>query len=82
MKLYNDSKSAISIVHKPIQHDQMKQVRIDRNFIKHEIDFRVVNLSYVSTKNQETYILTKALPKPRFEFLVGKLGMINIYSPA
>ncbi|KAK6945701.1 hypothetical protein RJ641_013245 [Dillenia turbinata] len=38
MKLYTDSKSAISIVHNPIQHDRMKHVRIDRSFIKSEID--------------------------------------------
>ena len=36
-KFLSDSKSAISIVHDPIQHDRMKQVRID-NFIKSEFE--------------------------------------------
>jgi len=33
-RLYCDSKSAISIVNNPIQHDRMKYVRIDRHFIR------------------------------------------------
>ena len=31
---YNDSKSAIGIVNNPVQHDQMKHVRIDQHFVK------------------------------------------------
>jgi len=81
MKLYSDNKSAINIVHNLIQHDRIKHVRIDRHSIKYEMDSGVFNLSYISTKDQEVNILTKALSKPAFEFLVGKLGMIDIYSP-
>ena len=36
--LYSDSKSAISIVNNPVQYDRMKHVRIDRSFIKREIE--------------------------------------------
>lgn len=48
-KLYNDSKSAINIVKNPIQHDQMKHVRIDWNFIKKEIEEGGINLCYISS---------------------------------
>ena len=34
MKLYCDNKSAINIVHNPIQHDRTKHIKIDRHFIK------------------------------------------------
>ena len=37
-KSYCDSKSAISIVNNPVQHDRMKHVRIDRHFIKQMIE--------------------------------------------
>jgi len=34
MTLYCDNKSAISIVHNPIQHDRIKHIEIDLHFIK------------------------------------------------
>lgn len=58
MKLFSDSKSAISVVHNPVQHDRMKHVRIDRNFIKTEIENGTIALSYTPTKSQEADVLT------------------------
>ena len=81
MKLYSDSKSAIAIVHNPVQHDRMKHVRIDQNFIKTEVESKRITLSYVPTKLQEADVLTKALLKPQFESNVSKLGMMDIHSP-
>lgn len=77
-KLYSDSKSAISIVKNPIQHDQMKHVRIDRSFIKNEIEEGCINLCHISSHAQEAGILTKGLPRPSHENLLNKLGMRNI----
>lgn len=65
--LYCDSKSAISIVNNPVQHDRMKHVRIDRHFVKEEIDRGEISLTYIPTKNQEANILTKAMNKQGFE---------------
>jgi len=45
-KVFSDIKSTISIVKNPIQHDQMKHVRIDRSFIKREIEGGI-SLSYI-----------------------------------
>lgn len=53
VKLNSDSESAIAIVHNPIQHDRMKHVRIDRNFIKTEIENGTISLNFVPTKQQE-----------------------------
>jgi hypothetical protein len=38
MKLWCDSKSAISIANNPLQHDRTKHVEIDRFFIKEKLD--------------------------------------------
>ena len=46
-KVYSDSKSAINIVKNLVQHDGMKHVRIDRSFIKWEIEGGGINLSYI-----------------------------------
>lgn len=52
MKLFSDSKSAISVVANPVQH-----VRIDRSFIKTEADNGTIVLSYIPTKSPEAGIL-------------------------
>ena len=51
IKLFSDSKSAISIVHNPVQHDRMKHVRIDRDFIEAEIKNETIAPSYIPTKS-------------------------------
>ena len=51
-RVYSDSKSTISVVRNPVQYDHMKHVRIDRNFIKREIDEGGIILSYVPTMDQ------------------------------
>lgn len=49
MKLYSDNKSAINIMHNPIQHDK-KHMKTDKNFIKNEIENGTISLSYVLKK--------------------------------
>lgn len=80
MKFLNDGKATISVVHNPVQHYQMKRVRIDKNFIRSWTEREIIILSYVPTKSQDAKILTKALPKLFFDLCFSKLEMIDIYS--
>lgn len=81
MKLYCDNKAAISISQNPVQHDRTKHVEIDRHFIKEKVDAGLICMPFVPTSQQVADILTKGLFRPNFEFLVGKLGMLDIYAP-
>lgn len=81
MKLYSGNKLGIAFVYNPIQHDWMKYVWIDRNFIKSEIDSGKINLICVLIKLQEANVLTKALLKFGFESNVCKRGMVDMHSP-
>ena len=51
----------------------MKHVRIDRQFIKQEIEDGGIKLVYIPTGLQEADILTKAMNKQEFEVIRGKL---------
>ena len=61
MRLCYDNKSAISIVHNPMQYDRMKHIEIDRHFIKKKLDSELICTRYASTNRQLADILTKCL---------------------
>jgi hypothetical protein len=81
LKLYSDSKVAISIAHNPVQHDKTKHIQIDRHFIKEKLDAEIICLPFVTSSQQTAHILTMSLARPTFEYLIDKLDMIDIYAP-
>ena len=82
MHLYYDNKSTISIAHNPVHHDRTKHVEVDQHFIKEKLDGGIISIENVPTTQQPANILTKGLTEQVFDFLVNKLGLINIYSQA
>ncbi|GJX39012.1 hypothetical protein Tco_0252315 [Tanacetum coccineum] len=48
------------------------------HFIREQVEKRVVELYFVETNYQLADILTKALPRERFEFLLPRLGMKSL----
>ena len=82
MRLYCDNKSIINIVHNLIQHDKTKHVKANKHFIKEKLDNGLICMSYMSTRGQLADVLMKGLANTRFQEIIIKLGMDNIYSLA
>ncbi|GJX47686.1 hypothetical protein Tco_0272876 [Tanacetum coccineum] len=76
--LYCDNKSAIALCCNNVQHSRSKHIDIRHHFIREQVENRVVKLYFVETNYQLADILTKALPRERFEFLLPRLGMKSL----
>ncbi|GKA09996.1 copia protein, partial [Tanacetum coccineum] len=68
--LYCDNKSAIALCCNNVQHSRSKHIDIRHHFIREQVENRVVELYFVEMNYQLADILTKALPRERFEFLL------------
>ncbi|GJY53657.1 retrovirus-related pol polyprotein from transposon TNT 1-94 [Tanacetum coccineum] len=66
---------AIALCCNNVQHSRSKHIDIRHHFIREQVENRVVELYFVETNYQLADILTKALPRERFEFLLPRLGM-------
>ncbi|GJW65120.1 hypothetical protein Tco_0117004 [Tanacetum coccineum] len=77
--LYCDNKSAIALCCNNVQHSRSKHIDVRYHFIKEQVENGVVELYFVRTEYQLVDIFTKALPQERFNIVVEKLGMKNMY---
>nr|GEU49626.1 hypothetical protein [Tanacetum cinerariifolium] len=57
-----------------------KHIDIRFHFIKEHVENGVIELYFINTEYQLSYIFTKALGRERIEFLINKLGMQNFTS--
>ena len=62
----------------PIHHSRTKHIAIKYHFIKEAKATKEIKLDYYRTEDQIADILTKALPRPRFEELRAMLGVTKI----
>ncbi|RVW24713.1 Copia protein [Vitis vinifera] len=68
-KVFVDNQATISIVNDPVFHGKTKHFKIKLYFLREVQKEGDIQLVYCNTESQNADILTKALPKIRFEFL-------------
>ncbi|WJZ97833.1 hypothetical protein VitviT2T_016408 [Vitis vinifera] len=81
MNLFCDNTAAIAISHNPVQHDRTKYVEVDRNFIKQNLEEKIIQLPFVKSEDQLADVLTKAVSTRNFYNSLDKLGIKDIYAP-
>ncbi|GJW98318.1 hypothetical protein Tco_0180126 [Tanacetum coccineum] len=70
---HSDSQSAIALSCNSMQHFMTKHIVVRYHFIKEQVKNEVVELYIVKTDYQLADILTKALVREHFEFLINRL---------
>ena len=73
--LYCDNQSAIRIASTGLINPRTKHIDIRYHIIRQVLNSDSVTLEYCPTKDMVADILTKALPRPRLDYLVEKLGL-------
>ncbi|CAL1352927.1 unnamed protein product [Linum trigynum] len=72
-RLYADNTSAIKIATNPVLHDRTKHIEVHVHYIRQLVADGSVALSYITSEDQTTYLLTKAVSSSRHWFLAHKL---------
>ncbi|KAI3700031.1 hypothetical protein L2E82_44644 [Cichorium intybus] len=75
--IFCDSTSAIAISHNPMQHSMTKHIDIRYHFLKDNIQKGHIELHFINTEDQIADVFTKALDETKFQYFLGRLGMLN-----
>ena len=70
-----DNQGAIAYSYNAINHGRTKHIDIQHHFVREKIISREVDIQYCATDDNLADLLTKALPKPKHEDFVNRLGM-------
>lgn len=77
--IYCDNTSAICISNDPFHHTRVKHIYIRYHFPEDNVEKDLVKVEFCPTENQIAGILTKPLPREKFEKIRLELGMIIIH---
>ena len=71
--LYEDNEGCISLSKDATNHARTKHIDVKHHFIREKVETKQIALSYVHTTENRADILTKGLPRVKFEYLRSDL---------
>ena len=76
--LNEDNQGAIALSKNPDNHSRTKHIDVRYHYIRDLVEKKKVEVNYCPTNNNLADLMTKGLPRPRFEELCKKLGIIKV----
>ena len=76
--IHEDNQSAIKIANNPEHHGRAKHIDIRYKFLQDQIEQKAFHIEYCKTSEMIADMFTKALPRPQFEYLRSKLGVMSL----
>lgn len=75
--IYTDNNRALLLAKNPVFHEQTKHIAVKYHYIRDLISQGIIDLNYISTKDQKSDGFTKPLKKVKFKEFLVHLGLIN-----
>jgi hypothetical protein len=74
--MYCDNQSTVSVAHNPISSDRSRHINVKHRKVQELIENQVMDVKWISTKEQVADILTKQMPRTQFEYLRSRLHVL------
>jgi hypothetical protein len=65
--IYQDNQGAIALARNPVYHSRTKHIDIKYHFIREQLEIECIELCFVGTENMKADMMTKDLPRIKFD---------------
>ena len=79
--IHCDNQSCIRFTEETMFHPKKKNINNKYHYIKNLVRYWIVQLHDLPIDEKVAYILNKALPNKKLDYMRGKLGLVHISSP-
>ena len=77
--IMEDNTGAIAIAKNPVSHSRTKHIDIRYHYVREAVQDNLINLRYCPTEEMTADVLTKSLPRERFEKLRKNMGLDSVH---